>query len=41
MGVSAPSNVCPDTSNLLSTLDAFMQHCKIIEPPVINHGLFA
>lgn len=39
--VSAPSNVCPDTSDLLSTLDAFMQHCKIIEPPVINHGLFA
>lgn len=31
----------PDTSDLFSTLDAFMQHCNITEPPKIQKGLFS
>jgi hypothetical protein len=31
----------PDTSDLFSTLEAFMQHCNITEPPIIEKGLFS
>jgi hypothetical protein len=35
------SDKFPDTSNLFSTLDAFMAHCNITEPPLIQRGLFS
>lgn len=37
----APAATFPDTSDLFSTLDAFMQHCHITEPPKIQRGLFS
>lgn len=37
----APSGWFPDTSDLFSTLYAFMQHCNITEPPRIERGLFS
>lgn len=39
--IPAPVPTFPDTSDLFSTLDAFMQHCNIIEPPRIQKGLFS
>lgn len=39
--IPAPIDKFPDTSNLFSTLDAFMAHCNIIEPPTIQRGLFS
>jgi hypothetical protein len=39
--VPAPVATFPDTTNVFTTLDAFMQHCKITEPPKIQKGLFS
>lgn len=39
--IPAPIDKFPDTSDLFSTLDAFMTHCNITEPPVIQRGLFS
>lgn len=39
--IQAPIDRFPDTSNLFSTLDAFMDHCNITEPPPILRGLFS
>jgi hypothetical protein len=37
----APIEQFPDTTDLLSTLDAFMKHCNITEPPKIEKTLFS
>ena len=37
----APTDRFPDISNLFSTLDDFMAHCNITEPPQIQRGLFS
>lgn len=39
--VPAPVDRFPDVSELFLTLDAFMRHCNITEPPVIEKGLFS
>jgi hypothetical protein len=39
--IPAPSDRFPDTSDLFSTLLAFMQLCNIVEPPIIEQGLFS
>jgi hypothetical protein len=39
--VPAPVGTFPDTSDLFSTLDAFMGHCNITAPPRIEKGLFS
>jgi Family of unknown function (DUF6978) len=39
--VPAPMDRFPDTTNLLLTLDAFMEHCNITEPPAIQKTLFS
>lgn len=39
--VPAPMDRFPDTTDLLSTLDAFMKHCNITEPPTIQKTLFS
>lgn len=38
--VRAPIDIYPNTSDLFSTFEAFMRHCKIIEPPKIQQVLF-
>jgi len=37
----APVARYPDVQDLLSTFDAFMRHCNITKPPVIDKGLFS
>jgi hypothetical protein len=37
----APIDRFPDTTDLFSTLNAFMKHCNIIEPPAIEKTLFS
>ncbi len=37
----APSDKFPNTADLFLTLDAFMQHCNITDPPKIEKGLFS
>ncbi len=37
----APFGTFPNPSDLYSTLDAFMKHCNIVEPPHIEKGLFS
>lgn len=37
----APVDRYPDTADLLSTLEAFMRHCNITDPPQIERGLFS
>ena len=37
----APTDRFPDTTDLLLTLDAFMKHCNITEPPAIQKTLFS
>jgi hypothetical protein len=39
--VTAPPAKFPDTADLVLTLEAFMRHCNIIEPPIIQKGLFS
>ena len=39
--IEAPPEIFPDTSDLVITLEAFMQHCNITEPPIILRGLFS
>lgn len=39
--IPAPVAKFPDTSDLFGTLDEFMQHCNITEPPKIQRGLFS
>lgn len=39
--IPAPIEKFPDTSDLFSTLNAFMQHCNVTELPNIQMGLFA
>jgi hypothetical protein len=37
----APVDRYPNVQDLFSTLDAFMRHCNITEPPQIDRGLFS
>ena len=37
----APSARYSNTLDLISTLDAFMEHCNITNPPTIQKGLFS
>jgi hypothetical protein len=37
---AAPLELYPNTSDLISALDAFMVHCNITNPPDIQKGLF-
>jgi len=39
--IPAPADKFREASNLFSTLDAFMDHCNIREPPLIQRGLFS
>jgi hypothetical protein len=39
--IRAPVDNYPDTSDLFSTFEAFMQHCNITEQPRIEKGLFS
>ena len=39
--VSAPVNRYPNTTDLFSTFEAFMEQCNVIEPPRIQKGLFS
>ncbi|MEO7143398.1 MAG: hypothetical protein ABI165_07825 [Bryobacteraceae bacterium] len=39
--VPAPLDKYSNTTDLFSTLDAFMQHCNITRPPRIQPGLFS
>jgi len=39
--IPAPVARYPDTLDLFSTLDAFMAHCNITNPPNIQPGLFS
>ena len=38
--VPAPTDKFPNTTDLWRTLADFMEFCNVIEPPVINRGLF-
>jgi hypothetical protein len=37
----APVDRYPNTMDLFSTFEAFMQHCNITDPPSIQKGLFS
>ncbi|HLN01753.1 MAG TPA: hypothetical protein VK335_20865 [Bryobacteraceae bacterium] len=37
----APVTRYPNTSDLVSTFEAFMQQCTIVDPPKIQKGLFS
>jgi hypothetical protein len=37
----APPERYPNVKDLFSTLDAFMRHCNIANPPLIEKGLFS
>lgn len=39
--IAAPLDRFPNTADLHSTLDAFMRHCNVTEPPLIQKGLFS
>jgi hypothetical protein len=39
--IPAPIDLYPNVQDLFSTLDAFMLHCNITEPPQIERGLFS
>lgn len=39
--IPAPAARYPNTLDLFSTLDAFMIHCNITDPPNIERGLFS
>lgn len=39
--IPAPVTKFPDTSDLFTTLYAFMEHCNIVEMPKIEKGLFS
>jgi hypothetical protein len=39
--VSAPVDRYPNTTDLFSTFEAFMQQCKVIDQPRIRKGLFS
>ena len=36
-----PADLFSDTADGMNLLDAFMRYCKIIEPPIIQRGLFS
>jgi len=37
----APTDLALNPADLLSTLEAFMSHCRIVTPPNITKGLFS
>jgi hypothetical protein len=39
--VLAPVDRYPNVEDLFSTFEAFMRHCNITEPPIVNKGLFS
>jgi hypothetical protein len=39
--IPAPMSAFPNTGDLFSTLEDFMKHCNITEPPQIVRGLFS
>jgi len=36
-----PANLFPDAVDVMNLLDAFMRYCNIVEPPIIQRGLFS
>ena len=38
--IPAPSNVFSRTNDIYGTLYDFFDYCKIIEPPIVQRGLF-
>jgi len=38
--IPAPANEFPNTKDLYKTLEDFFRYCNIIEPPIIQRGLF-
>jgi len=36
-----PADLFSDTADVMNLLDAFMRYCNIIEPPIIQRGLFS
>jgi hypothetical protein len=36
----APHTIYPNPADLFSTFEAFMRHCNITTPPIIQRGLF-
>ena len=39
--IAAPAEKYPNVKDLYETLEAFMRHCNVTQPPVIEKGLFA
>jgi hypothetical protein len=39
--IAAPAEKYPNVKDLYETLEAFMRHRKLTQPPVIEKGLFA
>ncbi len=39
--IPAPPDTIPGTSDLFQTLDNFLKHCRVTEPPMVHRGLFA
>lgn len=39
--IPAPIDRYPNTQDLFSTFEAFMQHCNVTKPPQIDRGLFS
>lgn len=39
--IPIPANKFPNISDLWQTLEDFMRYCNIIEPPIIEKGLFS
>lgn len=38
--IPAPADRYPNVRDLFATLGAFMQHCNVTEPPLMDKGLF-
>jgi hypothetical protein len=36
-----PADLFPDAAEVMNLLDAFMRYCNIVEPPIIQRGLFS
>lgn len=39
--MSLPNDFFPDVMDVMNLLDAFMRYCNIVEPPIIQRGLFS
>lgn len=36
-----PADLFPDAADVMNLLDTFMRYCNIVEPPIIQRGLFS